>query len=231
MSGNTSALVGDTALWAECLHGYSGAIVRPASAGQKWQQLVGSAQRPASPRPTPAPPKSLPLDPALQERAEELLAWARVTTIPHALSPPLSVSPGDELLRWISEVQGGRIESFYRGALWLAGERGHAHIRPGYLMTDLQAAGYTEVRWGDRRSEWCVAPPAIVRLPNAGGAAVLTGGRRQSLLVALHEQAARLGIIVEATDGGLHRMFPATIWLTADSPDILHQLADAIGAI
>lgn len=92
---------------------------------------------------------------------------------------------GDLLLAWMSETGQGRLRDLRNRAEWLARTHGiEASKRSlGRWLRDTAALAHAEVDWaGDR---WCVAPPVLVRLPQADGVAVLAGARRPGLVALL----------------------------------------------
>ncbi|MFJ2303488.1 hypothetical protein [Streptomyces sp. NPDC087787] len=84
---------------------------------------------------------------------------------------------GDLLLRWVSEQGAGALSDVKQGMWWLAAkycpeiEPG----APGRWLRDAVSLAYMDIDWRNRR--WCAAPPALTRLPQARGLAVLTGSR------------------------------------------------------
>ncbi|WP_151476511.1 hypothetical protein [Streptomyces albicerus] len=85
--------------------------------------------------------------------------------------------PGDLLLRWVSEQGAGTLSDLKQGMWWLAA-RHCPDIEPGApgrWLRDALSLAHMDIGWHNRR--WCAAPPALTRLPQARGLAVLTGSR------------------------------------------------------
>ncbi|AWK09573.1 hypothetical protein DDQ41_12320 [Streptomyces spongiicola] len=87
------------------------------------------------------------------------------------------IDPGDLLLRWVSELGEGELPDVKRGMWWLAGARcpDVEPGAPGRWLRDALSLAYLDIDWRNRR--WCATPPALTRLPQARGLAVLTGSR------------------------------------------------------
>jgi len=85
-----------------------------------------------------------------------------------------SASPGDELLRWISETGSGSWERLRDGAAHLC-QKHELTRRPWTLASELSALGHLDIDWSSR--EWSVAPPALNLVPGLGLCIVLTGSR------------------------------------------------------
>ncbi|MET9673371.1 hypothetical protein ABZY68_09790 [Streptomyces sp. NPDC006482] len=86
-------------------------------------------------------------------------------------------SPGDLLLRWLSEQGAGDLTEVKKGLWWL-GSQSRPEIEPGApgrWLRDAVSLAYLDVDWSDRR--WSAAPPVLTALPRAQGLAVLTGSR------------------------------------------------------
>lgn len=84
---------------------------------------------------------------------------------------------GGLLLRWLSEQGAGTLSDAKQGMWWLASK--HCPDiepgAPGRWLRDAVSLAYMDIDWRNRR--WCAAPPALTRLPQARGLAVLTGSR------------------------------------------------------
>lgn len=94
---------------------------------------------------------------------------------------------GDLLLRWMSEVGAGTNTDVRTRIDWIART---ANIEPrsytsGRWLRDLSSLGHCEVDW--EGGHWSIAPPALVRLPSAGGLAVVAGARRPRMMRALDD--------------------------------------------
>lgn len=82
---------------------------------------------------------------------------------------------GDLLGEWMRLTGEGSISQYRQKAIWLAGT---ANLRldkgePGRWLRDLSDRGYVELDW--RQGKWSSCLPAITRLPNSDGLAVLAG--------------------------------------------------------
>ena len=103
--------------------------------------------------------------PILQGRRSGRFSWGL----------PMDETVGDLLFRWMSELGSGAIVDARSRIDWIART---ANIEPrphtsGRWLRDLSSLGHCEVDWDGGR--WSVAPPALVRLPSAGGLAVVAG--------------------------------------------------------
>lgn len=83
-------------------------------------------------------------------------------------------SPGDDLLRWVSEAGAGSWERL-RDACAYATQKHGVERRPWTLASDLSALGHLDIDW--RTRSWSVSPPAINLVPGLGLCVVLTGSR------------------------------------------------------
>lgn len=86
-------------------------------------------------------------------------------------------SIGDLLLRWASELGGGKIAHLREGILRTARSRG-LDVRDGAdgrWLRDVSALGHLDVDW--RSGIWSIAPPVLTRLPASDGMALITGRR------------------------------------------------------
>ncbi|MFD8790953.1 hypothetical protein [Streptomyces vinaceus] len=84
---------------------------------------------------------------------------------------------GNLLLRWASEIGGGRIADFKTAAARTARSRG-LRVRDGAegrWLRDVSALGHLDVDW--RRNVWSVAPPVVTPLPYSDGLAAVAGRR------------------------------------------------------
>jgi len=99
----------------------------------------------------------------------------------------MNESIGDLLLRWMSEVGAGTTADVRARIDWIART---ANIEPrsytsGRWLRDLSSLGHCEVDW--ERGRWSVGPPALIRLPSAGGLAVIAGARRPRMMRTLDD--------------------------------------------
>lgn len=96
----------------------------------------------------------------------------------------------DRFLTWASERGTGSWEAFCEAHSWLFqdGDRGTGSTgrRPSWTASLLASQGHLEVVWGNK---WSVAPPCLVGIPSAGGAAVLTGARPTRLVEQLRRES------------------------------------------
>lgn len=84
-------------------------------------------------------------------------------------------SPGDDLLRWVSEAGSGSWERLRDACAYVAEKHGLRKRRPWTLATDLSALGHMDIDW--RTRVWSVAPPTINVVPDLGLCILLTGSR------------------------------------------------------
>lgn len=122
----------------------------------------------------------------------------------------------DLALQWMSFRRQGKVADL--GANLTGGIGGRR------LVDDLVTLGHAERIGIDG---WHIAPPALAGLPcAAGAAAVLCGARTPRLLESLDGAAAASGAQMNSVQ---HTKTPATIILTAPSPDVLAQAAQMAG--
>ena len=104
------------------------------------------------------------------------------------------MDPGDLLLRWVSERGEGALSDVKQGMWWLAATRcpDIEPGAPGRWLRDVVSLAHMDIDWHNRR--WSAAPPALTRLPQARGLAVLTGSRTAALDARL-EEAVQDGLV------------------------------------
>ena len=83
-------------------------------------------------------------------------------------------SPGDELLRWVSETGSGTWERLRDAAAHVC-RKHELRWRPWYLANDISAFGHMDIDWDSRA--WSVALPTLNLVPGLGLFVVLTGSR------------------------------------------------------
>lgn len=119
-------------------------------------------------------------------------------------------------LQWMSFRRWGKIADL--GADLTGGVGGRR------LVDDLVTLGHAERTGAD---SWRIAPPVLAGLPHeAGAAAVLCGARTPALLESLDRASAAAGAQMRSAQ---QDSVPATITVTAPSPDALAQAAEAAG--
>ncbi|MFF0692430.1 hypothetical protein ACFYU4_07335 [Streptomyces tendae] len=140
-------------------------------------------------------------------------------------------SVGDLLMRWVSEVGGGKVADLRAGVLRTARGRG-LHVREGAegrWIRDMSALGHLDVDW--RRGVWSAAPPVLTRLPFSDGLALITGRRTAALGRAVdqaaEEWAVVLPVVNETAEGDVP--VPRSLLLQYDTPDELPGRADELG--
>lgn len=87
------------------------------------------------------------------------------------------ISIGNLLLRWVSELGGGKVPDLRTKILRAARSRG-LDVRDGAegrWIRDVSALGHLDVDW--RLGRWSIAPPALTRLPYSDGLALIAGRR------------------------------------------------------
>jgi len=137
---------------------------------------------------------------------------------------------GDLLLRWMSEVGAGTTADVRGRIDWIART---ANIEPrsytsGRWLRDLSSLGHCEVDW--ERGRWSVAPPALVRLPLAGGLAVIAGARRPRMMRALDDFCGWLPPARREPPAG-EVPLPTTFYVTFTRESDLVDVAEAAGMI
>jgi hypothetical protein len=135
---------------------------------------------------------------------------------------------GDLLFRWMSEVGSGTISDVRTRIDWIART---TNIEPrtytsGRWLRDLSSLGHCEIDWVGGR--WSVAPPALVRLPAAGGLAVLAGARRPRMMRALEEFCGWLPTARREPPAG-EVPLPTTFYMPYTRESDLQDAADAAG--
>lgn len=135
---------------------------------------------------------------------------------------------GDLLFRWMSELGSGAIVDARSRIDWIART---ANIEPrphasGRWLRDLSSLGHCEVDWDGGR--WSVAPPALVRLPSAGGLAVVAGARRPRTMRALEDFSGWLPTARRVPTAG-EVPLPITFYMPYTRESDLDDAADAAG--
>lgn len=122
----------------------------------------------------------------------------------------------DLALQWMSFRRSGKITDLGADLTGSASSR--------RLVDDLVTLGHAERTEVDG---WRVAAPVLAGLPlDAGAVAVLCGARTPALLESLNRASASAGARMHSMQKG---SVPATITVTAPSPDALAQAAEAAG--
>ncbi|WP_060960105.1 hypothetical protein [Microbacterium hominis] len=135
---------------------------------------------------------------------------------------------GDLLFRWMSEVGSGTITDVRTRIDWIART---TNIEPrrhtsGRWLRDLSSLGHCEVDWDGGR--WSVAPPALVRLPSAGGLAVIAGARRPRMMRILEDFCGWLPAARREPPEG-EVPLPITFYMQHTRESDLVDAADATG--
>jgi len=133
---------------------------------------------------------------------------------------------GDLLLRWMSEIGSGTTTDLRNRIDWIART---ANIEPGShtsgrWLRDLSSLGHCEIDW--ERGRWSVAPPALVRLPSAGGLTVIAGARRPRMMRALDDFCGWLPAARRVPPAG-EVPLPTTFYMTFTRESDLVDAADA----
>ena len=122
----------------------------------------------------------------------------------------------DLALQWMSFRRSGKTADLGTDLTGGAGGR--------RLVDDLVILGHAERTGADG---WRIAPPVLAGLPrDAGAAAVLCGARTTALLESLDRASAAAVAQMSSVQRGT---VSATITVTAPSPDVLAQVAEAAG--
>jgi hypothetical protein len=87
-----------------------------------------------------------------------------------------TLTAGDELLRWVSEVGSGTWEQLRKTSKYLM-ERHGLNLSASALGSNLSKLGHLEIDW--ENSRWAVVKPTLNIIPGMGLVAVLTGSRPQ----------------------------------------------------
>ncbi|MFJ9735991.1 hypothetical protein ACIRUL_32365 [Streptomyces sp. NPDC101171] len=140
-------------------------------------------------------------------------------------------SAGDLLMRWASELGGGKVADLRAGVLRTARGRGLT-LRDGAdgrWIRDMSALGHLDVDW--RRGVWSAAPSVLTRLPFSDGLALITGRRTAALERAVDQAAEEWAVVLPVTNetaaGDIP--VPVSLLLQYDSPEELPGRAEALG--
>ncbi|MET7897021.1 hypothetical protein [Streptomyces mirabilis] len=141
------------------------------------------------------------------------------------------LSIGNLLLRWASELGGGRVADLRAGVLRTARSRG-IPVREGAdgrWLRDVSALGHLDVDW--RRGLWSAGPAVLTRVPFSDGLAVVAGRRTaafdQAADAAAEQWAELLWVENEAAEGDIP--VPDTLYLQYDAAERLPQDAERLG--
>lgn len=138
---------------------------------------------------------------------------------------------GDLLMRWASELGGGKVADLRAGVLRTARSRGLdiRHGAEGRWIRDMSALGHLDVDW--RRGVWSAAPPVLTCLPFSDGLALIAGRRTAALEreigAAADEWAVVLSVANETAEGDIP--VPTSLLIQYDTPDELPERAAALG--
>lgn len=138
---------------------------------------------------------------------------------------------GDLLMRWASELGGGKVADLRAGVLRTARARGLTMRdgAEGRWIRDMSALGHLDVDW--RRGVWSAAPPVLTRLPFSDGLALITGRRTAALERAVDQAAEEWAVVLpvtnETAEGDIP--VPVSILLQYDTPEELPGRAEALG--
>ncbi|MER6325275.1 hypothetical protein [Streptomyces coelicoflavus] len=149
------------------------------------------------------------------------------------MTPPVNGTEfGGVLLRWLSEIRGGKATALRDGV------RGQAQawgLEPGEYadwdwMRQATALGLIDVDL--RVDRWSVAPPVLTRLPHADGLAVLTGARTARISARVEEAAREWMelIAVPHRPGSGEIPLPDTLLIQYEDPATLRETAGLLGA-
>ncbi|WP_396446378.1 hypothetical protein [Actinomadura sp.] len=141
------------------------------------------------------------------------------------------ISISNLLLRWVSELGGGKVTDLRARILRTARSRG-LEIRDGAegrWIRDVSALGHLDVDW--RRGIWSIAPPTLTRLPSSDGLALIIGRRtvadERAVEAAEKEWAIVHQVMNEVAEGDIP--VPDSLLVQYDSPDELPPSATAAG--
>lgn len=140
------------------------------------------------------------------------------------MSSDVDASPGDELLRWASEVGSGTWDRL-RDACAYVTEKHRIRRRPWVLASELASLGHLDIDWQTRA--WSIAPPAINLVPGLGLCTVLTGSRPHYVDHRFDEATDDLGVYPFEV-----RQSPAPTakFAKCASIEIAESVADRLGA-
>ncbi|QFY12970.1 hypothetical protein GBF35_46175 [Nonomuraea phyllanthi] len=138
---------------------------------------------------------------------------------------------GNLLLRWVSELGGGKVADLRSRILRTARGRG-LELREGAevrWIRKVSTLGHLDVDW--RRGIWSIAPPVLTRLPFSDGVALITGFRtaacERAVITAAEEWAVVLRTQNEVVDGDIP--VPDSLLVQYDSPEDLPTRASSLG--
>lgn len=136
----------------------------------------------------------------------------------------MSVSAGDELLRWVSESGSGSWDRL-RDVCAFVAQKHHLQVRPWVLASGLAALGHLDIDW--RTRSWSVAPPALNVVPGLGLCVVLTGSRPHYLDRRFDSATDDLDVFPFDIP---QSPWPAARLAKCASLALVHQVAHALGA-
>lgn len=141
------------------------------------------------------------------------------------------LSIGNLLLRWASELGGGKVADLRAGVARTARSRG-IPVREGAdgrWLRDVSALGHLDVDW--RQGVWSAAPAVLTRVPFSDGLAVVVGRRTasfdQAADAAAEKWAELLWVENEVAEGDIP--VPDTLYLQYDAAERLPRDAEHLG--
>ncbi|MFG2091781.1 hypothetical protein [Spirillospora sp. NPDC048824] len=141
------------------------------------------------------------------------------------------ISISNLLLRWVSELGGGKVTDLRTRILRTARSRElEVHDgAEGRWIRDVSALGHLDVDW--RRGIWSIAPPTLTRLPHSDGLALVTGRRtvadERAVEDAEEDWAIVHQVVNEVAEGDIP--VPDSLLVQYDSPDELAEHVAATG--
>jgi hypothetical protein len=108
---------------------------------------------------------------------------------------------------------------------------GESHTRRNKTVRTLSALGHCDFQFGEKESRVYVAPPVLVRLPQAGlPAAIMAGARspetRPDVEVSCATNGCRLSVFTQRSD---LPSIPARLLIESDTEESLHALSLSLG--
>jgi hypothetical protein len=131
------------------------------------------------------------------------------------------------LLTWLSERAEGTLKQFRVSHDWLLNRNATGRVSPEVTAHALSMSGHLEVNW--RGGRWCISPPVLTILPDAGAYALLVGARTRKFMEKLeaetHEEVT-MGI-----DWHRHAQWdaPDAVFLATEDETEIERLAERLG--
>ena len=130
-------------------------------------------------------------------------------------------------LTWLSERAEGTAKQFRTSHDWLLNQGTPGRVSPEVTAHTLSMSGHLEVNW--REGRWCIAPPILTILPDAGAYALLVGARTRKLIERLEAETneeVTMGIVWHR-----HAQWdaPDALLLATEDETEIERLAERLG--